>query len=222
MKAFISWSGGKDASLALHKAKQENKIEIAYLLNMVSDDGKNSRTHGISSDLLKMQSDLIGIPIIQKKTTWDTYEKEFKSAISEIKKNDINIGIFGDIDLQQHRDWVERVCKDENIQPIFPLWQKERQILMDEFINSGFESYVVCTMADVLDQEWIGRKIDSSFVEDLKKLSNIDLCGEKGEYHTFVVSGPIFKKRIQLIETEKYSRDNYHFLKILRYEIHEK
>jgi diphthine-ammonia ligase len=222
MKTFVSWSGGKDAALSCFKAMQDENLEIEYLLNMISEDGNKSRTHGIDSNLMELQASLIGIPVFQRKTTWNNYEAEFKTAVTILKEKNIKAGVFGDIDFQIHRDWVERVCKDLDIQPFFPLWQKKRIDIMREFIDSGFEAYIITTVAEKMDEKWLGRKIDYSFVEDMKNLPEIDLCGEAGEYHTLVVSGPNFKKRINLKETKVIKRDEYYFLDILGYDVHEK
>ncbi|MBU1906150.1 MAG: diphthine--ammonia ligase [Candidatus Omnitrophica bacterium] len=219
VKAFCCWSGGKETNLSLYKAMANQKIEVAFLLNMISEDGKHSRTHGVSSQLLKQQAELIGIPMVQRRTAWQTYENEFKKAVLGLKKEDIKAGVFGDIDLQEHRDWVERVCKDINIEPIFPLWQRQREEILTEFICSGFEAIVVAAKADFLDDGWVGRKVDKRFITDLKALGKVDLCGENGEYHTLVTGGPIFKKKIKILETKKIKRNNYWFLDILKYEI---
>ena len=122
MKAFVSWSGGKETSLSCYKVMQNQDVKVAYLLNMTSEDGKYSRSHGIGSDLLRAQSEAIEIPIVQRKTSWKTYEEEFKRAVSDLEKDGIEAGVFGDIDLQEHRDWVERVCREIGIKPILPLW----------------------------------------------------------------------------------------------------
>lgn len=198
MKAFISWSGGKETTLALYRVMQNPDIEVAYFLNMISEDGKHSRSHGVSSDLLKLQAEAIGIPIIQRRTTWKSYERVFKKAVSDFKKEGIRAGVFGDIDLQEHRDWVERVCKDIGIKPILPLWKKKREELLKEFIQAGFKAIVVSVRADILGKEWLGQHINEAFVNDLKKKKDIDLCGENGEYHTFVFDGPTFKRRINI------------------------
>lgn len=214
-KAFISWSGGKETSLACYRVTQNQDIKVAYLLNMVSEDGKRSRSHGVSSALLKAQSDALGIPIIQRRTTWGSYEEVFKKAVSGLKKEGIEIGIFGDIDLQEHRDWVERVCKEIEIKPLLPLWKEDREELLQEFIRIGFKAIVVAAKADLLGKEWLGRRIDEEFIEDLKKLNDVDLCGEKGEYHTFVYDGPIFKRPVRFAVGKKVFRDKHWFLKII-------
>ncbi len=221
MKAFVSWSGGKETSLACYRAMQDQDIKVAYLLNMVSEDGRHSRSHGVSSALLRTQADAMGIPIIQRKTTWENYEGVFKKAVSELKKEGIKIGIFGDIDLREHRDWIERVCGETDIQPLLPLWGKDRERLLKEFIRTGFEALVVAAKADLLGREWLGRRIDEEFIKDLKKLGNVDLCGEKGEYHTLAIYGPLFKKRIEITKSKKVLKKNHWFLEILKWKLKE-
>lgn len=214
VNAFCCWSGGKESALSLFRIMQNKDIKIECFVNMISEDGKHSRTHGISSNLLRLQADSIGIPIVQRKTTWKNYEREFKKVISEFKKENISYGIFGDIDLQEHRDWVERVCQEIGITPILPLWKEEREKLISEFIQSGFKAIIVATNSKFLNSEWLGRQIDEKFINDLKSLSNIDLCGEVGEYHTFVYDGPIFKKPLKITKGEKVLRDDNWFLEI--------
>ena len=213
-KAFVSWSGGKETALSFYEATQNHGINVSYLLNMVSENGERSRGHGISADLIKLQADLIGVPVVQKKTTWPTYEEVFKKAISELKKEGVKIGIFGDIDLGGHLDWVKRICREMSINPIEPLWQRKREDLLNNFIDSGFEAVVVTTKADILGPEWLGRKIDKNFIKDLKIFEKIDLCGEMGEYHTLVTNGPIFKKPIKIKNVEKIEKDGCWYLDI--------
>lgn len=212
MKAFVSWSGGKETSLSCYKVMQNRDSKVAYFLNMVSEDGEHSRSHGVSAALLRLQADAIGIPLIQRKATWNSYEEEFKKAASDFKKEGVQAGVFGDIDLQEHRDWVESVCKDIGIMPILPLWKRKREDLLKEFIQVGFKAIVVATNSDFLDQEWLGRRIDKKFIEDLSAWGNVDLCGEKGEYHTFVYDGPIFKKPLDFTTGKKTLKDKYWFL----------
>ncbi|AMM41123.1 ATPase [Candidatus Desulfofervidus auxilii] len=214
MKAFISWSGGKESCLSCYEAMQSKDIEVSYLLNMISEDGRRSRSHGISVELLRVQSEAMGIPILQIRSSWEDYEKRFKRAVLELKEKGIEAGIFGDIDLEQHRAWVERVCKEMGIKAILPLWGREREDILKEFINLGFEAIVVATS---FDKNWLGRKIDKKFLQELKTLEEIDLCGENGEYHTFVTDGPIFKKRIKILETKIVNQGKNLFLDILSY-----
>lgn len=213
MKAFASFSGGKESTLSCYRATKLG-INISYLVNMTSCDGRYCRSHGISSEVLRIQAESIGIPLIQRKTSWRNYEEGFKKVISRVKKEGVEAGVFGDIDLQEHRDWVERVCSEVGIKPILPLWDEEREQILKEFIEVGFKAVIVATKADFLGKEWLGRRIDEKFVEGLKTLG-IDLCGEEGEYHTFVFDGPLFRKPIRIIPGKKVLRDNHWFLEIV-------
>ncbi|OKY79117.1 MAG: Diphthamide synthase DPH6 [Candidatus Methanohalarchaeum thermophilum] len=210
MKAFVSWSGGKETVLALYKLR--DKIKPLYLLNMVSEDGDRSRSHGLNIDLIKEQSKAIGIPIIQRKAAWENYEEKFKEAISDMKKEDIGIGVFGDIDIQEHREWVERVCKEMNIEPVMPLWNKEREEILREFIDAGFKAIIVSTEPSY--KELLGQEIDESLLSRLKDYKDFDLCGEKGEYHTYVYDGPIFQDAVKIGTGEKITKRGKGFLEL--------
>ncbi len=222
IKAFVSWSGGKETALAYYKITQNQDTKIAFFLNMTSEDGEHSRSHGVSSKLLKLQANIAEKPIIQRRTTWETYEEEFKKGILSFKKENIQAGVFGDIVIEGHRKWVEKVCMDIGIKPILPLWGEKREDILREFIQTGFEAVIVAVKTDVLDVKWVGRNLDGKFIEELKTLNNVDLCGEQGEYHTFVTGGPIFKKKIKILKAKKQYKDKRCFLDILDYEIIEK
>ncbi|MDI6735175.1 MAG: diphthine--ammonia ligase [bacterium] len=214
MKAFCCWSGGKDSALSVYRILQNPAIEITHLLNMLAEDGNYSRSHGLHTELLRAQSMALCIPVVQGKTTRETYEQEFKKVVLGLKKEDVEAGIFGDIDLQVHRDWVERVCSETGITPILPIWKGDREALINEFIDAGFKTIVVSTNTNRLGKEWLGRQIDKEFVAELKALGNIDLCGEDGEYHSFVYDGPIFKEPVNFTVGEKVLKGNRWFLEI--------
>jgi len=214
-KAFASWSGGKDGCLALYRAKAKG-LNIRYLFNMVSEDGQRSRSHGICAAVLKKQAEALGISIIQQPTTDDAYESVFIEKLKDLKRQGIEVGVFGDIDFQPHREWIEKVCKAANIIPKLPLWQENQTKLLEEFIAAGFKSVVITVKADLLGKEFLGRTLDEKLIAVIAALDKgITPCGEAGEYHTLVIDGPIFKKRLDLTKTEIVSRGEYHFLEIL-------
>lgn len=221
MKVFASWSGGKESCLACFNAIASG-LKVSHLLNMVTMDAKKSMTHGISSELLAMQSKAIGIPIIQQKTTWSNYEQDFKKVIPDLKKEGVEGGVFGDIDIQEHRDWVDSICNDLNIKPILPLWGKSRRKLLDDFITAGFEAIVVAAKAEIFGKDFVGSRVDEKFIVYLEKLQGVDICGEAGEYHTFVLNGPIFKKSLKILDSSKVLRDGYWFLGISKYKLDRK
>jgi len=221
VKTFVSWSGGKDAALSYYRVMEN--FHVTHLLNMVAEDGRISRSHGIRTDVLRMQAEAMSLPIVQIRSSWGTYEAEFKKALSGLKGRGVGAGIFGDIDLDAHREWVERVSKESGMKAVLPLWgEKNRENLIEELIEAGFETVIVATKKDILGTEWLGRKIDYDFVRDISKIKGVDISGEGGEYHTFVVSGPIFKKRINILKAEKITRDQRCFLDILECELTEK
>ncbi len=222
MKAFVSWSGGKETLLSCFRAMKDKELEIICLLNMISADGGYSRSHGISSNLMRLEAEAIGIPIRQIKTSWNDYEKNFKKAVLDLKQNGIEAGVFGDIDIQEHREWVDRVCGQLDIKPVLPLWKEKREDLLEELIGAGFAAIIIATQADFLGEEWLGSRINWKFVEETKKRDDIDLCGEKGEYHTFVFDGPIFKKNIKIEQTNKVKRDCHWFLDIQQFSLESK
>jgi uncharacterized protein (TIGR00290 family) len=220
-----SWSGGKDSCLACYKAIKQG-YNVKYLLNFVSREFRRCCFHGLEARLLKLQAGLIGIPIIQKEVSPDMqkYEQEFKEAVSEFKAQGIRRMVFGDIYLLDHFNWVERVCKDLDIEPIEPLWEVSPTKIIEEFIELGFKAIVVSCQADKFGRDFVGRYIDNDLLAELKT-KNICPCGENGEFHTLVVDGPIFRKRIEIVESEPVFKEGfwkYWFLDIRKYRVVDK
>lgn len=217
MSYISSWSGGKDSCFACYKAICEG-YKVSHLVNFISKEYKRVSFHGTEDKLIQLQAKAIGISLIQKETTWNGYEQEFKEAVRSLIPNGINGMIFGDIHLQEHRDWVHRVCKELGIEKIEPLWGKDPENILLEFIDAGFEAIIVSSKADLIGKKWIGRKIDRDFLKYLKN-NNIDICGENGEYHTFVTDCPLFKKKIIINKSRSIMRDNHWFLDTLEYSL---
>jgi len=209
MKVFSSWSGGKESALATYKAASQGH-QVLYLVNFISEDGERSRSHGIKAEVLDLQAKAIGIPIVQVKTSWEDYEKNFKKVVEKLKEKGIQGGVFGDMDLEEHRGWLEWVCGELEIEPLLPLWGIGSEALLADFWSLGFKAVVVATK---LDQSLLGRNLDKSFLNEIEK-SGCHLCGESGEYHTFVFDGPIFKMPLEVIPGKKEKRDNVWFLEI--------
>lgn len=223
-QVFTSWSGGKDSCFACYRATVSG-LKVCYLVNMITEDGKRSWTHGQSAELLQVQSQAIGIPLVQRRTTMANYEAEFKDMLLALKQEGVSGGVFGDIDLDEHRQWIDRVCCRVDITPYLPLWGQSQEKILKDFISSGFEAIVVTTKADLLGGEWLGRKIDLDFLshlDELRETIDITPCGEAGEYHTFVTDGPLFNRRIEILKTDKVLREGYWFLEILRCELRSK
>jgi len=193
-KLIGSWSGSKDSCLACYKAMQMG-YQITFLLNLISKKYQRCCFHGIQRELIDLQAHLIGIPLFQKEISDDMelYEKEFKEAVTYLKTRGAKGMVFGDIYLTEHKNWVDRVCQELEIKALEPLWQKTPEEVLEEFISLGFKAVVVSAKVELFGKDIIGRVVDRKLVEELKE-KNICSCGENGEFHTFVISGPIFKK----------------------------
>jgi diphthine-ammonia ligase len=219
LKVVASWSGGKDSCFACYKAIQAGH-DVSQLLIMMSDPSK-SNFHMIRSDMLDAQSQAIGIPIVKWTTTPDTYEQDFKKALLQMKAEGVEGIVTGDVyDVALHEaGWLDRICKEVDLTPVKPLWHRDTQQILNEFIKEGFKATVVRVKTDVLGMEWLGRQVNNKFFDDLLKLGTVDPCGERGEFHTFVTDGPFFKKRIELLESEKSKLNGHGRLVIKRFEV---
>lgn len=202
-----SWSGGKDCCLALYRSMQSD-CEVKYLLNLVSEDGGRCCFHGIDSGLLRLQAELMGVPLVQKQARNDMseYEKDFKDGIGQL--NGIQGMVFGDIYLDEHKDWVERVCRDMGLEAFEPLWNQDPTQIAEEFIDAGFEAIIVSCHAEKLGRDFIGRRFDREIIGELKA-RGVCPCGENGEFHTLVADGPIFQRRIRILESEKVLKEGF-------------
>ena len=151
--------------------------------------------------------------MVTKSTSWDGYEANFIDAVRELRAEGISAGVFGDIDLEGHREWVTRVCSTVEIEPVIPLWQEERRELLNEFISLGFRALIVSVKDAALDHSFLGRYLDDETVEELEKVG-VDICGEEGEYHTFVTDGPEFSRPVLFDTIGIKNHDGYSFLEI--------
>lgn len=214
MKVISLWSGGKDSCFACYKAKLQG-YQVISIVNFTDSDGVNSVSHGLSADIIQRQAGLIDIPLLQKTMPRKGYTDAFKVLVEELKAREGIEGIvFGDIYLQEHRDWIDRVCNELKVEAILPIWTNDTEKLVKEIIDSGFKSIVVSAKKDILGEQWLGREINDGFVKDLKALGDFDLCGEKGEFHTFVYDGPLFKEKVKFKKGDKKLRDDRWFLEI--------
>jgi len=214
-----SWSGGKDSCWACWKAMSQG-LKVSHLLNFVNKDSTRAMSHGLDHRLIGLQAQAMGLPILQQRVTWETYETGFKTALEELKLKGITGLVTGDIHLQEHKDWIDRVCGEVGMNAVLPLWQMDTFQLLTDFIEAGFKAIVVSVKAEFFSKEWLGKQVDSKLAAELGQLAerlNIDPCGEAGEFHTFVYDGPSFKKSIEISKTVSVTRDDRWFLDILEY-----
>jgi len=215
----ISWSGGKDSCMALYEALNRG-LKISHIVNFISDNPQKVRFHGTDASLIHLQGQALGIPLVQQVTSWEEYERDFKACVSELKPAGLKGMVFGDIYLEPHREWVERVCGEIGIVALEPLWGMDTGELLTQFIDLGFKAVIICAKAELIEQKWLGRTVDREFMQYLVD-QGIDPCGENAEYHTLVVDGPLFKQSVELLESRVYEREGYYLLDILRHRLSE-
>jgi diphthine-ammonia ligase len=208
---FCSWSGGKDSAFALHEAAAAGAMP-RQLIAMMIEGGERSRSHGLSREVLAAQAEAVGLPIEFGAASWSGYEAELLRVLeANVAGGGPTVGVFGDIDLQDHRDWVERVCGLAGAEARLPLWQRDRQRLMDELLTAGFEAVIVAVRDGVLPPELLGQTINAPLVAEIER-HGADAAGENGEFHTLVVDGPLFRHRLEVAPGERSLRDGVWFL----------
>jgi diphthine-ammonia ligase len=205
-----SWSGGKDSCFALMQRLKQGAV-LKVLINMMNENGKISRSHGLPEYILQQQSIALGVPLLTRPSTWNDYEHNFISMLDKANQEyGVNEIVFGDIDLQGHRDWEEKVCNAAGLNCSLPLWKMDRKQLVVAMIDSGLEAVIV-SCNTVMGESFLGRKVNHELVHELESLG-VDVCGENGEFHTVVVNCPLFNQRIQLPSSEKVLHESYWFL----------
>lgn len=207
---FCSWSGGKDSCLAFHRSDAEG-VRPSVIVTMLAEDGRRSRSHGLSIQALNAQASSLGARLITRATSWDGYERNFLDVVESLRDEGFTAGVFGDIDLEGHREWVRKVCSRAGIDAVLPLWNSSRRDLICELISSGYSAIIVSVKDSALKREFLGRVIDWKVIEEFEKLG-IDVSGEGGEYHTFVTEGPVFWKRVNVRFGGINCHDGYSFL----------
>lgn len=211
-KFVMSYSGGKDCILAMHRKIKEGFTPVA-LITTIKKDSVNSWTHSISKKLLEKASQSLDIPIIYVECEMNNYEEKFEEKLLEAKKMGATTVIYGDIDIELHRKWDADRAINVGLDYELPLWQADREKVVHEFIDSGFKAVIKKVNLESMNEDFLGKTLDKSLMEDIKKTGS-DVCGENGEYHTFVVDGPLFKVPIELEVLGKTISNGYGILDV--------
>lgn len=203
-KAIFCWSGGKDSAYCLHKVLSNNLFDVKYLLTTVNDEFKRVSMHGVREDLLDIQAEATGIPLLKVKVSEGTnqeYEKQMETILLKAKAEGVEQVIFGDIFLEDLRTYRENNLAKIGMKAVFPLWKIDTKFIITDFIQQGFKSITCCVNDGYLNESWVGKELNQQFIDELP--NNVDPCGENGEYHTFCYEGPIFKNKIVFTGGEK-------------------
>lgn len=204
-----SWSGGKDSAMAYYRAMKMG-MRPKKLLTMFEEEGDISKSHALPLEVVTAQAEHLGVPLSIKEASWNSYEGQFIDAMDKYRAEGITHGVFGDIDLEGHLEWVQKTCAKSNIVAVHPLWKEPRRKIIEELLDVGFEAWIVVVNTTMMPAEFIGRKFSKELIVELEALG-IDACGENGEFHTVVVDGPIFSKRVPIRIGETVVRGNYVF-----------
>ena len=200
-RVILSWSGGKDSALALHALRRDDGVEVAGLLTSVTREHDRVSIHGVRRALLHEQARLAALPLIEiwldSGCTNEAYEAAFLGALAELRAREPEVAhvAFGDLYLRDVREYREKLLAGSGFSPLFPLWGLDTALLARRFVRDGFAARLVCVDTHQLDGSFAGREFDERLLGELP--ADVDPCGERGEFHTFVHDGPVFGDRIR-------------------------
>ncbi len=213
----MCFSGGKDSALALHALRQSGTYTVETLITTVTDAYDRVSMHGVRRALVRDQAAAIGIPLVEvvvpPQSSNEIYERAMGEAFDRLYEDGIRRVAFGDIFLEDLREYRERQLAASGLECLFPIWKQPTAALARSFIRDGFEAVAVCINPAVLDASFAGRAFDATFVADLPE--DVDPCGENGEFHTFVWDGPILLRPIPVARGEVVERDGFVFCDLL-------
>ncbi|MGB9728045.1 MAG: diphthine--ammonia ligase [Nitrososphaeria archaeon] len=216
MKVAVAWSGGKDSALTLYTILSQKIYNISCLLTSFTREYDRVTMHGVRRSLIIRQAKALEIPLygiyIPAHSTMHEYSEIMGKAANKLKKEGVKAIAFGDIYLEDVRRYREENLAKADIKTIFPLWGKDPNIVARQFIELGFKAIIVCVSSKLLGKKFVGRQYDKNFLNSLPP--NVDPCGERGEYHTFVYDGPIFKKKVEYQTGETVLRENFYYIDI--------
>lgn len=211
-KAIFNWSGGKDSTMALHKTLAEGRCEVTCLLTSVSRPFERISMHGVRVDLLRRQAESLGFPLhlmwMPEAPDMPEYESIVRETLLPLKAAGNEVCIFGDIFLEDLRQYRIDKLSELGIEAVFPIWKIPTDRLVREFIELGYRAVLSCVSEKVLDRGFAGREIDAAFLRDLP--ADVDPCGENGEFHSFVFDGPIFANPVDFTRGEVVHRTYSH------------
>lgn len=216
-KAIIAWSSGKDSALALHRVLTNRSCEVVSLITTITDSAPRASAHGIRAELLDLQAKAVGLPIHKIKLPFPcpeaVYEAKLTEALLYWKNKGVTRIIFGDLFLEDIRRYREQKITKNLMEPVFPLWGENTKRVANELVKEGFRAILTCIDSKCLESSFLGRHYDVDLLKALP--SNVDPCGENGEFHTFVFEGPVFKNPIPIRVGERVSKQGFEFADIV-------
>ncbi len=215
MRAWMSWSSGKDSTFALQSLDPE--VTVTRLLVTVNAENDRIAMHAVRRSLLESQAERLGLPLhvvaIPSPCPNDVYEDRMSEALRAAAREEIGAVVFGDLFLEDVRQYRERAMTVTGIQPLFPLWSRPTDQLAREMVADGIRAVVTCVDPSKLSPAFVGREFDDAFLNDLPP--EVDPCGERGEFHTFVWDAPMFESPISIQTGEVVTREGFVFCDVL-------
>lgn len=217
-KVLMSWSTGKDSAWALYQLSQQSDIRVEGLFCTINKTFERTAMHAVRLELLKLQAERLNLPLsiieIPYPCTNDDYRQIMGDYVAKVQKMDISSFVFGDLFLEDIRDYRIAQLKGTGITALFPLWKKPTATLAREMIDSGQKAIITCVDPKQLDCDFVGREFDHGFLDDLPE--NVDPCGENGEFHSFVYESPLYSSPINIRVGEKVLKDGFMFADLLK------
>ena len=197
---WFNWSTGKDSALALYKISQNKNFKITGLVTSLTSDFNRVSMHGVRRELLQLQAKNLNIPLytveLPNPCSNELYQEKMAELLSKAENENVSHLGFGDLFLEDVRQYREESLKMTNFKAEFPLWKCDTSLLANEIISSGIKAIVTCIDLKKLPLSFLGREFNHAFLNDLPK--DIDPCGEYGEFHTFVFEHPLFENKIKI------------------------
>ena len=216
-KLWLSWSSGKDSAWALHALRQQGDYEIAGLLTSINETASRVAMHAVRETLLEQQAAAAGLPLIKVPIPHpcpnEVYEEAMRRAMDHAKRDGVVAMAFGDLFLEDVRQYRIDKLAPTGIDPVFPIWGLETAALAQEMVASGLRAHVACVDPKQLDPAFAGRTFDTAFIADLP--DGVDPCGENGEFHSFAYQGPMFETPVAVTPGEVVERDGFVFADLL-------
>ena len=216
-KVLLSWSSGKDSAWALHLLRQNPGIEVAALLTTFNQVADRVAMHAVRRELTETQAARTGLPLWSVDLPWPCsnleYESRMQSACDRAVAEGFEAVAFGDLFLEDVRDYRLRQLAGTGLEPLFPVWKIPTEQLAREMIAQGVKAKLTCIDPSKLDKSFAGRDYDAALLNDLP--TRVDPCGENGEFHTFIYESPVFSSPIPIQMGEVVERDNFIFADVL-------
>ncbi|SDY15148.1 Dph6-related ATP pyrophosphatase [Acinetobacter kyonggiensis] len=209
-KFIVSYSGGKDSTLALYHAMQVGKA--IGLIVMLEEQGLRSRSHAMNMDIIQAQANALGLPIITASSSWNDYETEFLKLLAHAKQQGADVLVTGDLDMPEHGCWHDRITQQAGLKLCMPLWERPHREVIEEFIQLGFKTMIVTVNLNLgMKVDDLGKILTLDYIQELEN-RGIDPCGEGGEFHSTVIDGPLFTAPIAVRKGDILYHENYAFL----------